>query len=112
VTVPEDVIEERHLPQDCLDGLERLGQTHSGDFAERRSGDLADVMSPTFLSPGERGRVREKNAFVEMERELILRALSRYGSARKAGRALGVSHTTIIKKMKKYGIERRKVGSG
>lgn len=47
------------------------------------------------------------NAFNAVERDLIIQSLTRYGSIRKVGQALGVSHTTVIKKMRKYGIERK-----
>lgn len=46
------------------------------------------------------------NAFNVLERDLIIESLTRYGSIRKVGQALGVSHTTVIKKMRKYGIKR------
>lgn len=45
-----------------------------------------------------------KEIVEETEKEALLRALSQGGSARKAAKILGVSHTTVIKKMKKYGI--------
>lgn len=42
----------------------------------------------------------------DAEAQALRLALDRYKSSRLAGRALGVSHTTILKKMKKYGLER------
>ncbi|MCG0276331.1 MAG: sigma 54-interacting transcriptional regulator [Thermosediminibacteraceae bacterium] len=45
-----------------------------------------------------------KDMVREAEKEALLIALNQGGSARKAAKILGVSHTTVIKKMKKYGI--------
>jgi transcriptional regulator of aroF, aroG, tyrA and aromatic amino acid transport len=39
------------------------------------------------------------------EREVLARALAEHGSARKAAQALGVSHTTVLKKMRRYGLK-------
>lgn len=40
----------------------------------------------------------------ETEREALLQAVKIYDSSRKLGAALGLSHTAVLKKMKKYGI--------
>lgn len=40
----------------------------------------------------------------ETERETLLKAVKLYGSSRKLGVALGLSHTAVLKKMRKYGI--------
>ncbi|MCF6097514.1 sigma 54-interacting transcriptional regulator [Thermovorax subterraneus] len=62
------------------------------------------INSPPFLlSPSEK-YLHLKEMVEETEKEALLRALSQGGSARKAAKILGVSHTTVIKKMKKYGI--------
>lgn len=41
----------------------------------------------------------------EVEKEVITEALNNYESARKAAKALGVSHTTVLNKIKKFGEE-------
>ncbi|WP_211662124.1 TyrR/PhhR family helix-turn-helix DNA-binding protein [Neomoorella glycerini] len=41
-----------------------------------------------------------------VEREIISAALAHYGSARKAARSLGLSHTALLKKMKKLKLTR------
>lgn len=45
-----------------------------------------------------------KDLVAQTEKNAINDALKRYGSIRKAGRILGVSHGTVINKMKLYGI--------
>lgn len=46
-----------------------------------------------------------KGAVARAEKEVLQTALGVHGSIRKTARALGVSHTTIANKLKKYGIE-------
>ncbi|NLO26127.1 MAG: sigma 54-interacting transcriptional regulator [Clostridiales bacterium] len=41
----------------------------------------------------------------ETERRILTEAVKRLGSSRKVGAALGISHTAVIKKMKKYNIK-------
>ncbi len=41
----------------------------------------------------------------EVEKQVLMRVLETHSSSRKAGRILGVSNTTILNKMKSYGIE-------
>jgi transcriptional regulator of aroF, aroG, tyrA and aromatic amino acid transport len=45
-----------------------------------------------------------KDLVAKTEKEAISKALSRYGSIRKTARALGVTHATIINKIKRYNI--------
>lgn len=42
----------------------------------------------------------------ETERRVLTEAVKRLGSSRKVGAALGISHTAVIKKMKKYNIKK------
>ncbi|WCK52583.1 sigma 54-interacting transcriptional regulator [Aneurinibacillus sp. Ricciae_BoGa-3] len=103
VTIPENAIGEHHLPEDYF-------QSHQKTMATFTEGvhQLADpnaiLNDSTASEMGQPGF----NAFDEMERNLIVESLSRYGSIRKVGQALGVSHTTVIKKMRKFGIERNR----
>jgi transcriptional regulator of aroF, aroG, tyrA and aromatic amino acid transport len=46
-----------------------------------------------------------KEATSRAEKEVIEKALKKYKSSREAGRVLGVSHTTILNKMKRYNIK-------
>ena len=45
-----------------------------------------------------------KKIVSDVEKQVLLRILKTYSSSRKAGRILGVSNTTILNKMKSYGI--------
>jgi transcriptional regulator with PAS, ATPase and Fis domain len=38
------------------------------------------------------------------EKQMIIRALQMYGSIRKAAKYLEVDHSTLVKKMQRYGI--------
>ncbi len=50
-----------------------------------------------------------KDMVVETERKAIIDALSRYSSIRKAAKALGVTHPTVINKMRRYKISRESI---
>jgi PAS domain S-box-containing protein/TyrR family helix-turn-helix protein len=105
VTIPDSLITQNHLPHDFLD-LQNQSAIPSANALKQTQNEIhkADDFTNRANSRG------SLNAFDEMERDLIIQSLLRYGSIRKVGQALGVSHTTVIKKMKKYGIERiRKV---
>ncbi|MCL4424276.1 MAG: sigma 54-interacting transcriptional regulator [Firmicutes bacterium] len=45
-----------------------------------------------------------KEAVDRVERETLEKALAQYGSSRRVGRALGISHRTVLNKMRKYGL--------
>lgn len=45
-----------------------------------------------------------KRAVEEMEKSLLARALKEYGSSRRIAKALGLSHTAVQKKLRKYGL--------
>lgn len=47
-------------------------------------------------------------ARIIMERQLIMKAIEFYGSVRKAACILGVDHSTIVRKAKKYGVSIKK----
>ncbi|MGB9660500.1 MAG: sigma 54-interacting transcriptional regulator [Moorellaceae bacterium] len=61
-----------------------------------------------IVLPGESSREhhvgRLKQVVEEVEREALLKALSQGGSVRKAAKILGISHTTVINKIKRYHI--------
>ena len=40
----------------------------------------------------------------EIEKDLIARAIKNFGSQRKAAKPLGINHSTLSRKIKKYGI--------
>ncbi|WP_235695557.1 TyrR/PhhR family helix-turn-helix DNA-binding protein [Desulforamulus hydrothermalis] len=49
-----------------------------------------------------------KEATARAERDSLQQALKIYGSARKAAKALGVSHTTVLNKMRRLGLTARR----
>jgi len=50
------------------------------------------------------GQNKLEDTVAETEREALLQAVTRYTSSRKLGAALGLSHTAVLKKLRKYGI--------
>lgn len=48
---------------------------------------------------------RLKEALEEREKELILRAFKKYKNSRRTGEILGISHTAVLRKLKKYQAE-------
>ncbi|WP_312476221.1 sigma 54-interacting transcriptional regulator [Neobacillus sp.] len=50
-----------------------------------------------------------KDIVDEVEKKVILQVLKTHDSSRKAGRVLGISNTTVLNKMKKYGIDYEQV---
>jgi TyrR family helix-turn-helix protein len=45
-----------------------------------------------------------KEAIEEVEKQLLRKALKMHKTTRKVGKALGIDQSTVVKKMKKYGI--------
>ena len=54
--------------------------------------------------PGEEYEIDLEAAVNEYEKGLIRYALDKYGSTRKAAKAVGISQTQLVRKKKKYGI--------
>lgn len=86
--------------------VENLLITSAGDVILR--GDLPDK----FFAAGASGRGVQlheilplKDAVEQVEKDLIERALSKYGSTRKAASVLGVNASTIVRKMQTYQLE-------
>lgn len=70
---------------------------HLPGHIKKRAGEKTAVFSvPSVMTLKE---AREK-----AEREAIMQALQRFGSARKAAKALGVNHSTITRKIQQYNI--------
>ena len=59
---------------------------------------------PAELPTEEDGRWRLPEAVAKLETEIIIKALKRHGSLRRAARHLGIDHSTLSRKVKKYGI--------
>ncbi|MDI6711003.1 MAG: sigma 54-interacting transcriptional regulator [Bacillota bacterium] len=69
---------------------------------------LVDLPEHISRQPGgisrEGGIESLKDAMENVEKKMLLLALKRYGSSRKAAKALKVTHSTICRKAKKYGL--------
>lgn len=81
VTTQEDIITLKHLPPHIL------GSNSSGNF----SFIVHDI-------------IPLKDATEMVEKTLISRALECCGSLRKAGRELGITHSTLLRKARQYGL--------
>lgn len=70
--------------------------------------DLPLEANGAITGPGNPLVVKEllplQEAREQVERQLITMALGRYGSLRKAARALGISHSTLLRKAQQYGL--------
>ncbi|WP_134704722.1 sigma 54-interacting transcriptional regulator [Ammoniphilus sp. YIM 78166] len=95
LTCREDIMDVRHLPSNVV---QDISQTESRlKVAEPREEE--DILMLGWDDP-----LQEENRFEQLEKEALVKALKRYGSVRKTGKAMGVSHTTVLKKMKKFGL--------
>lgn len=52
-----------------------------------------------------------KQQVAAYEREIVLHSVEREGSIRRAAKALGVDHSTLVKKIRQYGMEEETAGS-
>ena len=84
VTADSEVLEARHLPE----------------YLTRAAGRPRGVV----VIPGD---LKLKPAREALERQLIAEALARAGNTRQAARLLGVDHTTVVRKARRYGLELR-----
>lgn len=66
----------------------------------------APAASVQAFTPGQAGQGRTagslKQQVARLERDILSQALREYGSSRLAGQALGVSHTTVLNKIRQY----------
>lgn len=100
----EDEIRPEHLPTQVI-----AVQGAASDQAEQI---LHDQWINQTITSAKEVKTRG-NLFKAMEREMIIRAVQDAGSVRKAANILGVSHTTLLKKIKQHQVElRQKTTSG
>jgi transcriptional regulator with PAS, ATPase and Fis domain len=99
LTCREEVIEPFHLPPHVFSGQNYHESEHVEELEELRR--LWSVSEPD-----------EKEMLIErLDKRMILKLLKQYGSVRKTGKEIGVSHITILKKMKELGITLKNMGS-
>lgn len=93
--------------------VERLVVTSLGDVIALSDlqyideGELSKPQ-PSYNEPSRPVYVNDiiplKEAVEETEKQLLKKATEKYGSSRKVAEALGKDHSTIVRKLKKYGI--------
>ena len=79
--------------------LERIVVTNSGGIIPREV--VYAALAPGGSDPRDAGGGTLRQQVAAFEREAILRAVEREGSLRKAARALGVDHSTLVKKCRR-----------
>ena len=85
--------------------IERIVVTNTGDGTiSRRHVQAALSSNGTFHGTASvPGTLKQQVA--AYEKEIVLQAVEREGSIRRAARALGVDHSTLVKKFRQYGLE-------
>jgi len=81
ITSPENVLRENPVNQ----------ANNSAAYAEKEVGEAGSFRTL-------------KEALAESERDILVKTLEKHKSARLAGKVLGISHTAVLKKIKKYGL--------
>ncbi len=74
------------------------------DFKEENINDNNIERNTTKKYYLDKNQSNLKQAVVDFEKDIIKDAIDKYGSKRKAAKALGVDHSTLIKKCQRYGI--------
>ena len=85
--------------------IERMVDTCSDGSINRGQVFSALDLGKTSLSPHSQGGSGLKQLVAAYEREIILQALEQKGSIRKAAEALGIDHSTLVKKCKRYALD-------
>ena len=73
------------------------------DVVREKHGELFEYMPDTAVE-GPRTELELAVAVDEYEKGLIKYAYEKYGSTRKAAKALGISQTQMMRKIRKYGL--------
>jgi transcriptional regulator with PAS, ATPase and Fis domain len=85
--------------------IERLVLITKNDVIEPNDLPIGKQSTDVSLSKLLKKEKTAKNLFESVEKNLIESMIEQEGSIRKAARILGVSHTTLIRKMKKHDIK-------
>lgn len=100
-----EVLLEYHWPgniRELINTLERLIVTINEDVISIE--DLPSHMVVKNSSPNYLHTFPLKDAVAELEKTLIIEALKKYKTTRKAAEFLGISQSALVKKAKKYEI--------
>lgn len=89
--------------------FERAIHLSTGEVIEARDiifdGEIGDEFAENIFAKIQKDNIYLKDVAQKAEKEMIISVLKEKGSIRKTAKALGVSHTTIANKMKKFGID-------
>jgi len=85
--------------------VERIVVTSSGPAITRSHVFTALNPSGMHLHGSEMEYGSLKHRVAIYEREIIFQALEREGSLRRAAKSLGVDHSTLVKKLRRYGVQ-------
>lgn len=91
LTDPEDIISDVSFFPDGEEKLDSVKSLNLHDLLK-----LPTAESKTSLL---------KDAVENVEKDLLQKALLQYKNSRMVGKVLGISHTTVLQKLKKYGIK-------
>lgn len=84
--------------------IERLIVTNGEGGAVTRGHVLAALSSSGSFHGSSAAAGTLKQQVSAYEREIVLQAVKREGSIRRAAKALGVNHSTLVKKLRQYGL--------
>ncbi|MGF6947573.1 PAS domain S-box-containing protein [Neobacillus sp. B4I6] len=95
LTYRENVLEPRHLPKQ----VSECSKADENTMIQQEPKADLDILKLFWNDPAE-----GDNLFEHVEKEALIQALKKYGSVRKTGKAIGVPHTTVLNKLKKFGV--------
>ncbi|MFJ9382519.1 sigma 54-interacting transcriptional regulator [Peribacillus sp. NPDC101481] len=95
LTCRAKVIKLKHLPN-IVSGCNEI--ENKLKIQEGKPDVDLQILKLSCYGPAEGGNL------VDLEKEALIQALKKYGSVRKAGKAIGVTHTMVLKKMKEFGV--------
>lgn len=98
--------------RELMNMIERLVITIEGNMLDESAFSTAvksvpDIEPESLISssePEEDTILSLKEAIEDMEKSILAKALKKYKRSRKVGQALGISHTAVLKKIKKYNL--------
>ncbi|MET1031097.1 sigma-54 interaction domain-containing protein [Domibacillus tundrae] len=107
-TAASDILYDYHWPgniRELSNIIERLVLTIKNDVIEPQELPISKQHSDVRLSELLKNKHNGINLFDSVEKNLIKSIIEREGTIRKAAKILGVSHTTLIRKMKKHDLK-------
>jgi len=100
--------------RELKNNIERLVVTCSGnlinaDFLESKPdfSSITPICNPVEFSEGQKDEAFStlKEVLESVEKDVLSKALKKYRNSRKIGCMLGISHTAVLKKIKKYSLQ-------